>query len=75
MERQQGIWKVGRVDGVDRRKGIAFIRPQGEGVRVFAHFSDIASDDDRLCEGDAVRFFVVQDGRGWRAREIRRLRS
>jgi cold shock CspA family protein len=75
MRQQQGIWKVGHVDGVDRRKGIAFIRPQGERGRVFAHFGDIASDDERLCEGDLVRFLQVQDGKGWRAQEIRRLRS
>lgn len=75
MQKRQGEWKTGHVDSVDRRKGIAFLRPQGERARVFAHFSDIASPDDHLAEGDAVRFLQVQDGRGWRAQEIHRLRS
>jgi len=67
--------QTGHVDFVDRRKGFGFIRPQGGGPRAFWHVSDIASDDDRLAEGDLVEYRQEPDGKGVRAREIRRRRG
>jgi len=71
--RGASIRTVGVVRLIDTRKGYGFISREG-GTDVFVKFTAVVGEvTRRLATGDRVQFEVVEDPRGPRAFNVRRL--
>jgi CspA family cold shock protein len=69
MAKQTGIVEFFKDD-----KGYGFIRPDGGGKDVFVHHSVIQMDGFKsLKRGDRVEFEILEDPKGPRATDVRRL--
>jgi CspA family cold shock protein len=63
----------GTVKWFNASKGYGFITPE-EGADVFVHFSAIQADGYRsLNEGDKVEFDVINDVKGPKAQNVRKV--
>lgn len=65
--------ETGTVKWFDDGKGFGFITPDHGGKDLFAHFSEIRTDDGfkRLAETQRVQFEVTQGKKGPQASNIR----
>jgi CspA family cold shock protein len=69
MAKQTGIVEFFKDD-----KGYGFIRPDGGGKDVFVHHSVIQMDGFKsLKRGDRVEFEILEDPKGPRATDVRRV--
>lgn len=59
--------KNGKVKFINRSKGYGFIKSDQTVNDVFMHFSDA---EDFLNAGDEVKFYVIKETRGLRAKQI-----
>jgi CspA family cold shock protein len=59
--------KVGKIKFLNRSKGYGFIKSNQTANDVFMHFSDAM---ENLSAGDKVKFYVVKETKGLRAKEI-----
>ena len=66
--------QTGSVEFFKDDKGYGFIRPDGGGKDVFVHHSVIQMDGFKsLKRGDRVEFEILDDPKGPRATEVRRI--
>jgi cold shock protein len=69
MARQTGLVEFFKED-----KGYGFIRPDDGGKDVFVHHSSIDMDGLKsLSKGDRVEFELLEDPKGPRAQDVRRV--
>jgi len=69
MARQTGVVEFFKDD-----KGYGFIRPDGGGKDVFVHHSVIQMEGFKtLKRGDRVEFEIIDDPKGPRANDVRRI--
>ena len=61
------IKKIGKVKFINRSKGYGFIKSDQTSKDVFMHFSDA---QDFITAGDKVRFYVISEPKGLRAKQI-----
>lgn len=61
----------GTVKWFNEKKGYGFIQKEGDGVDVFAHYTNIKTDGFKtLAEGQVVEFDLIQDEKGAKAMNI-----
>ena len=66
----------GTVKWFSALKGYGFIQPDRGGAELFVHYSAIQAEGYRnLFEGDRVEFEEVNDGRGPKAIQVKRIVS
>lgn len=61
------IKKIGKVKFINRSKGYGFIKSEQTPKDVFMHFSDT---EDYVSAGDRVKFYVIRETRGLRAKQV-----
>lgn len=69
------MFRTGIVEFFKDDKGYGFIRPDGGGQDVWVHHSAIVGQGDRptLARGDRVEFELIEDLKGPRAQNVRRI--
>lgn len=72
---QRKLGAVGIVKWFSRLKGFGFIEPDDENEDdIFVHYSAIQDEPSAvLCEGDRVRYDVVEGSSGLTARNVRKV--
>lgn len=68
---------TGRIEWLDKRKGIGYIKPSDGREEVFVHLSDLRVDTCKndVCEGERVQYEVRKDYGRKKAKNIRSIET